>query len=635
MKSPQETSHRNDGFSVPPMQPCTSPRQGICRRALGYFRPDLSRVLALLGLIGAATVLGLLQVWPLAILVDSVLSRTPQSGWMYQHLIAPWTRSLLGQVVLLAGATLALRLIQEVLNLLRAMINLQINNNGLLRVRCDLFQKLQALHVNFHRTQPQGDTIYRLSNDAQGVPQILGTFIDVGVAALTLAVMLVILLGQSLELTLMAMSIAPLLFLTNVWFAKLLKSSSLDAKEVESRFTAVLQRSITSINLVQAYRREPVEFGRFRDSVAGTNQAWYQFHWKSALYRLCVGVLFAAGGAMIFAYGGYLVYRDQVLRPSPEGMTVGDLMVFLTYLGMFYDPLCRLSGAGASVQTAVASAERVFDVLDRELAVADAPEARSLPQQPRALALKNVSFGYGEGPPVLQRVQVTIQPGQMVAFVGASGVGKSTLLNLLPRFYDPTEGALTLDGHDLRKIKLHDLRQHIAVVMQESTLLPTTIAENIAYGRLDASEADIRHAAQMAGAAAFIEALPDGYNTVVAEGGQNLSGGQRQRIAIARALVTEAPILVLDEPTSALDPYHERQIADLLASLKGKRTIILVSHRLSTVVDCDQIFVLDRGHVVERGSHRRLLKRRRVYFEMAKQQLQLEDPPSARPSQAA
>jgi ABC-type multidrug transport system fused ATPase/permease subunit len=211
----------------------------------------------------------------------------------------------------------------------------------------------------------------------------------------------------------------------------------------------------------------------------------------------------------------------------------------------------------------------------------------------------------------------------MVAFVGSSGVGKSTLLNLLPRFYDPTGGAMMLDGIDARNVRVRDLRKHVALVLQESVILPTTIAENIAYGRPDATVQQIRAAAKLAGAADFIERLPEGYSTHIAEGGQNLSGGQRQRISIARALLTEAPFVILDEPTSALDPQHELLVTRSLSEMKGQRTIILVSHRLSTVLQADQIFVMDGGRIVERGTHEQLLAHRGIYYNMALHQLQL------------
>jgi ABC-type multidrug transport system fused ATPase/permease subunit len=275
----------------------------------------------------------------------------------------------------------------------------------------------------------------------------------------------------------------------------------------------------------------------------------------------------------------------------------------------------------------------VFEVLDRDPGVTDAPDARPLPCQPRTLELDRVTFGYAAGDPVLKDVSVAVKPGEMVAFVGQSGVGKSTILNLLPRFYDPGEGAVRLDGIDCRKVRLADLRRHVALVLQDSVILPTTVAENIAYGRPAASREQVRRAAELAGAAAFIEKLPDGYDTVINENGTNLSGGQRQRISIARALLTEAPILVLDEPTSALDPHHERVITDALGRLKGRRTIVLVSHRLSTVVDCDRIFVMEEGRIVEQGTHDELVARRGTYYEMARQQLRLDDPrPALKPA---
>jgi ABC-type multidrug transport system fused ATPase/permease subunit len=300
---------------------------------------------------------------------------------------------------------------------------------------------------------------------------------------------------------------------------------------------------------------------------------------------------------------------------------------------MLYDPLCKLSGAGVNLQGGAVSAARVFEVLDRDPGIADAPDARELPRQPRVLRLDNVSFEYRLGRPVLDGVSVTVAPGHMVAFVGASGVGKSTLLSLLPRFYDPTAGAILLDEVDVRRVKVRDLRQHLALVLQDNVLLPTSVAENIAYGRPGASPAEIRQAAELAGVHAFIEGLPEGYDTNIAELGQNLSGGQRQRLAIARALLTEAPVLILDEPTSALDADCERLVVETLRGLKGKRTVIVVSHRLSTVLDSDRIYVLDQGRVVEQGPHEELVAHGGLYARMARQQLWSGGP--ERPTPAA
>jgi ABC-type multidrug transport system fused ATPase/permease subunit len=290
------------------------------------------------------------------------------------------------------------------------------------------------------------------------------------------------------------------------------------------------------------------------------------------------------------------------------------------YLGMLYDPLCKLSGSGAGLQIGLASVERVFEVLDGTSEIIERSDALPLARRARTLTLEQVGFQYSPGRQILHGLNARIEPGEMVAFVGPSGAGKSTLLNLLPRFYDVSQGAIKLDGHDIRNVKLRDLRKQVAIVSQESIMLPTTIAENIAYGRAGAMLSEIQSAAALAGASGFIEELPAQYATMLNEGGQNLSGGQRQRIAIARALLTESPFIVLDEPTSALDPLNEQLVTEMLERLKGRRTVLLVTHRLSSVVHCDQIFVLHQGRIVEQGTHEELLMAEGHYAAMANRQ---------------
>jgi ABC-type multidrug transport system fused ATPase/permease subunit len=598
-------------------------------RCLAYFKPDLPRIIWSLVLTFLATLVALLQPFVVTVLFDNILGKQPPAGRVAKLFLAvlpegDWKGQILGLAIL----GLLVTIVGGLLTMWQTMAAVKVGYYGLMRVRCELFEKLQQLSLAYHRARPQGDSIYRLSYDTYGLQTILnivvGNFL---VSAVMLLVMAWILFSMNWELALLSMVAVPLLVLTHKWSQKTLTRKWEDAKEADMDLLTSIQRSIASLWLTQAFGRERDEYGRFQGAVGGTVRLMLRVHWREVIYTLAVTTILGLGTALILGYGGYLAYRDQILPGGlgAAGMTVGKLYFFWACLNKFYEPLNKLTGSGSTLAQGAVQSRRVFEVLDTEPAVRDAPGAIPLPRQARTLELRDLQFEYFPGQPVLRGISATITPGEMVAFVGSSGVGKSTLLNLLPRFYDPTGGALLLDGHDLRTVKLADLRKHIALVLQENPLLPASVAENIAYGRPDANETEVARYSRMAGADGFIEALPDKYGTPINENGNNLSGGQRQRIAIARALITEAPILILDEPTSALDATNEQMVTETLRGLKRQRTIILVSHRLSTVADCDQIYVMDEGRIIERGTHEELLAGRGLYYRMARHQMKLGD----------
>ncbi|HLL88325.1 MAG TPA: ABC transporter ATP-binding protein [Tepidisphaeraceae bacterium] len=593
----------------------------VYARAASYFRPDFALVGVLFLLTGASAGLGLLMAWPMAVMVDAVLTDATKADAVHRAFLSVLPSSIVGQIAGLALIGLSLKLAQDTLGNVQRIVASRINYAGLMRVRFELFNKLQHLSLAYHRTHPQGDALYRLNSDTYGPQTILGVLMGVVIAAVTLAVVAWILWTRHPALTLVAFSITPLLAAANVVFGRRLKAASLRCRERDSELTTAAQRAIANVALVQAFGREGAELERFHGTARECVRAWWRLNFNEIAYNTIIGGVSGVGGAAVFGYGAWLAWQQQFAHPVQNGFTVGDLLIFTSYLGQLWGPLCTLTGFVASIQGGAAATERVFEVLDRDNGIHETADAVALPLQPRTLSLHGVGFEYASGQRVLRDVDATLRPGEMVAFVGSSGAGKSTLLNLLPRFYDPTAGAIHLDGVDVRQIKLADLRRHVAIVSQENLLLPTTIGQNIAYGRPEATAADVRAAAAMAGAAAFIDAMPAGYDTPVAEGGANLSGGQRQRIAIARALLTGAPVIVLDEPTSALDPRQEQHIVHTLRALKGHRTIVLVSHRMSAVVDCDQIFVMDQGRVAERGTHAALIARDGLYADMVRRQL--------------
>jgi len=571
----------------------------VYKRAIAYFFRDWLRVAALTGLIVLIVVLGTLLAWPLAILLDVVLTPTPRTGWVYDAFLKLVPGGPVGRIAALGAAFVALKFFLDLLSCLRTMLNNSIKYRGTVRVRKALFRRYHELGSAYHASQPMGDALFRMNNDTFGPFGIFDTIFSTGQQAATLFTVTAVMLTRSIPLTLFAMALAPLMLLVNGYFGRRIKQRADHSRQIDANLMTAMQRFMATIGLVQAYNRQNHEESRFENALDQSTDAAMSLNWQENLYPLFIQLIYGFGQAAVLSFGGYLVYRDQIQTTRPDGFSYGDLLLFMGYFTQLLNPLSEVIGFSARVKTSVAASERVFAVLDKPPSVIDAPGAINLAVMPRPIEMRGVSFGYTLQQPLLKNVNLCIEPGEMVAFVGASGSGKSSLINLLPRFYDPSGGAIKLGGHDLRQVSLASLRGHVVVVSQDNGLLAGSIAENISYGVLAASDIQIRRAAVLAGAARFIEALPEGYDTQITEGGKNLSGGQRQRLAIARALLTSAPILIFDEPTSALDVESEAQVLATLHNLKRERTIILITHRPESAAACDKVFRVANGGVTE------------------------------------
>lgn len=593
-------------------------------RIFSYFKRDWLLIAGLVGLIWLSLAFGTLQPASVALLTDKVLSGRPANNVFSRLLVDILPAGRMAQVVTLAVLWVTLQFAIDFMTLLREMINNKLRYNGTARIRQELFDHYQVLGLDFHRSRPQGDSIYRLNTDTQGFFGVLSTFLGAANSLLTLFVMAAVMLTYNKTITYVCLGLTPLLILVNMHFTRMIRSRSLTAKAAESDLTTFTQRAMSAIGLIQLFGRQEDESNEFRGAVNKTIRTGMRMNWQEQFYPFAQRTIFAMSFAFVIGYGAYLVLKTPTNQgPSlsggapVQGFTVGGMLAMSWYLSQLWEPLRRITGFTADVQKDASACVRVFDVLALPRGPVDEGPAVPLAILPRTLELSDVQFSYVPGQPILRGINARILPGDMVAFVGSSGAGKSTLLSLLPRFYDPAEGQVLLDGYDLRELRLSDVRKHIALVPQDSPVVAGTIEENINFGKPIASRAQVREAARLAGATEFIEKMPEGYGTVLTESGQNLSGGQRQRLAIARALLTDAPILVLDEPTSGLDRRQEQWFVRTLKRLKGRRTIILVTHNLSTVQNSDYIYFLQDGRIAEQGTHEDLIEAGGLYAAMA------------------
>jgi ATP-binding cassette subfamily B protein/subfamily B ATP-binding cassette protein MsbA len=570
----------------------------IYRRVLRYYRPFLGETIfgLFLSLIGIG--LNLLKPWPFKVIVDDFLRAGPaiRSDWRI------W-------IPLLCLALVAIQVLWGIINWITNYLFVKIGLQALLKLRTDLYSYLQSLSLKYHDARRSSDSSFRVAYDSQSIQTIYNKgFTNIFGSTLTLMGTFAIMLRLDWQLTLVSLAIVPLIVGTIYLFAHRIRRESTSIQEQESAMLAQAQEGLSSIRMVHAFGREEFEVRQFQQQARQSLQANLRLTLTNVNSALVISTLMVVGTAAMYYVGTLHVLAGK--------LTLGSLLVFSAYLLMLYQPLESLTYTAWAMEGATAGAKRCFEVLDRQDDVVDSQNAIAISSARGAIAFNSVRFGYGEDRNVLRDIDLRIDPNQIVGLVGGTGAGKSTLFSLVPRFYDPTTGSITLDGRDLREITKRTLRAQIAIVLQDTLLFSTTVRENIAYGRPDATEEEIVDAARRAQADDFIRQLPNGYANPVGERGGHLSVGQRQRIGIARAFLKNAPILLLDEPTSALDPTTESAIMDTIKELMRGRTTLIATHRLATIHGVDQIVVLEHGRIVEKGRGPELIAGGGVYAKL-------------------
>lgn len=585
----------------------------MLRRLYSYWPAARKEIAAGGVLLFLAAAVDLLQPWPVKWLVDYVFGQHPAPQWLASLWPAFASRDVAGGITAVCLSILALALLHRLHLTLGHFFLIRAGARVVQALRCHAADHLHRLSLSYHDRTKVGDSLYRVAYDAHSAQTLLnGAFVPIVTSALVLIGVVIVMLQINVALTVVTMAVTPLFYAVIRGFGRRMDKRSRIYHEKESSLVSTMQESLSSIRAIQAFTLESEVHKRFQDESETSLRANESMTRSQLVFSACTGLIVAFGTAAVVWVAGHQVMQGR--------LSIGDILVFLAYLGMLYQPMNTFSHSANVIQSASAQLRRVFEIIDATPEIADRPGAITPAKTVGAIELENVSFQYQPDQPVLRGVDLKAAPGQVIALVGRTGAGKTTIASLLLRFYDPTGGIIRLDGHDLRDLRLEYLRRQVSVVLQDPILFSTSIRENIAYGRLGATESEIEDAARKAQAEEFIRALPAGYDTILGERGVNLSGGQRQRLSIARAFLKNAPVLILDEPTSALDAQTEQALLTCMRELMRGRTTFIIAHRLSTVRQADQIVVLEHGQVIERGRHDELMQQDGTYAAMYRAQ---------------